>query len=59
MSGPVWRSQHGPVEVCDQCLTETERVMVEGTVAKAVFHPERRLCERCYADNIALIAREV
>lgn len=58
MSGPVWRFQADETVVCDECLTQTDRAYVEGTVAGAEFHPQRHLCERCYADNIELIARE-
>jgi hypothetical protein len=58
MSGPVWRFETGSTVVCDECLTETDRAYVEGIVGRAEFRPQRHLCERCYADNIELIARE-
>jgi len=37
-------------------LRETDRAYVEGSVQGARFEPGRHLCERCYADNIQLIA---
>ncbi len=56
MSGPVWRFEQGTTVVCDECLVETDPAYVEGTVDGAEFEPERHLCERCYVDNIQLIA---
>jgi hypothetical protein len=56
MSGPVWRFEAGMTVVCDECLVETDRAYVEGAVKGAEFAPGRHLCERCYEDNIHLIA---
>jgi hypothetical protein len=55
MSGPVWRVYEDDKMICNECLQETTRTLVEGEIQDGEHQPRRYLCEDCYPKQVSVM----